>query len=791
MIYVVFHLTDYLLTNSQTFIIMENIDKTTNGLLIQGANNTSPTATPEKSKLSRKRNASSAPAQASRMKNLIWNYAIRIKTEKSDTASCKIPNCKKSFIICKGSAYPVKYHLEKDHPKLYAQFLKDVKQQQEEQQQVSEEILQAEVELQTEMKRPKTTIAQYFPSKYPLGDKRQLKFDKTVIEYLVETSLPFAHVESEGFKNFVANLDPRVNIKCGKTFSSLKLPKLYKAMKVEMNTKTKKDFAIDIGVSFTTDCWTSRANDPFLSLTLHYISPEWELVRFLVACIPFEGRHTAQRLAGALDETIQTIFGLSMDPVKSPKVVVHDAAANMKATIPRSTLGLKSFICLDHRLQTMLKKIFKSIPGLDDLMKQATKLATKCHQSALTCEKIREEAKSINDTYVKVVAPVATRWNSNFLMISSIMKIKKTLMSLAENNADLDVPLFDADEFWCLEQMEQVFGRFDAASQQLSADKTCTLPNILVTLCNLTTQTETQKKKVGLLPVDSTSKVPSEKSKKAIISLLTSVQHQLETEFPDYGGHDDLISLGHVLHPFFRGALLKRCQRFDEAIKSIVESHPSTADYKAKKQDQENAKSQDLFDDVCIDDLNDAELLCMQLEKEEQEEYGAEVDDIPPIQEEIDRYLRLPKPEEKGKVDILKWWQDHEKILPILSHFAKGILAIPASSASSERTFSAAGNIVTAQRYNLDPKTTQILTWCQQNWKVLNKVSWNVQDEYEEKTEDDQVTSQPFDPTQASGDDYQLTAVARSKSILSVSRSTSNSGSVKSFAKPANPECEL
>lgn len=715
-----------------------------------GALNTGPKQTPEKPKKSRKRSQSQGPP---RQQNLLWNYATKFTTASgSTTASCNIPGCKNTYIINKSSSWPIKCHLQTAHGKVYAQYLKDKKQQEEEKQEVYEEILKAEEELEPLMKMPKTSIASFFPSKYALGDKRQLKFDKGVIEYLVETSLPFGHVETDGFKNFVATLDPRVNIKCAKTFSTLKLPKLYEAMKVAMNTKTKKDFSIDIGVSFTTDCWTSRANDPFLSLTMHYISPEWELVKLLVVCMPFEGRHTSQRMAVALDEAIQSIHGLNMDPVKSPKVVVHDAAANMIATTPKSSLGLQSFVCLDHRLQTMLKKVFKAIPELDGVLKKATKLASRCHQSALTCEKIKEEAKKIDDVYVKVVAPVVTRWNSNFMMISSIVKMKRTLLSLVENKIDLDVPLFNIEEFWCLEQMEEVFGKLDAVSQELSSDKSCTMPNVLVHLYNLTTQVEVHKNRVAALVVDQASEEPNERSRDVILDLLKKVQHHLEIDFPDYGSHDELIRAGQFVHPFFRGAMLKKFSEFDKAIDHIIDNHPSTLLHNEKIREQQNKASQDLFDETVTDDLNDAELLCWELEREEKEESGVDTDEEPPMREEIDRYLRLPKPAERTKVDILQWWRDHEKTLPLLSHYAKGILAIPASSASSERTFSAAGNIVTAQRYNLDPKTTQTLTWCQQNWRVLKKPSWNIQDELDEPTEDAEDTSQPFVTSQASGE---------------------------------------
>ena len=44
---------------------------------------------------------------------------------------------------------------------------------------------------------------------------------------------------------------------------------------------------------------------------------------------------------------------------------------------------------------------------------------------------------------------------------------------------------------------------------------------------------------------------------------------------------------------------------------------------------------------------------------------------------------------------VRAWWKKFDPTLPILSGFARSVLAIPASSAKSERAFSKGGNIVT------------------------------------------------------------------------------------------------
>ena len=53
--------------------------------------------------------------------------------------------------------------------------------------------------------------------------------------------------------------------------------------------------------------------------------------------------------------------------------------------------------------------------------------------------------------------------------------------------------------------------------------------------------------------------------------------------------------------------------------------------------------------------------------------------------------------------DLLKWWKNNAAEFPKLSRTARQILVIPASSASSERNFSSAGQVISERRKCLSP----------------------------------------------------------------------------------------
>lgn len=63
----------------------------------------------------------------------------------------------------------------------------------------------------------------------------------------------------------------------------------------------------------------------------------------------------------------------------------------------------------------------------------------------------------------------------------------------------------------------------------------------------------------------------------------------------------------------------------------------------------------------------------------------------------------------------LKWWKENCFQYPLLSRLAKAYLSIPATSVPSERVFSTAGDIVTAQRSQLLPENVDMLVFLKKN----------------------------------------------------------------------------
>ena len=55
-------------------------------------------------------------------------------------------------------------------------------------------------------------------------------------------------------------------------------------------------------LAITTDCWTSVANESYISLTAHFIDENWKLTELDLCCDPLPGSHVAPVIAAKVQE---------------------------------------------------------------------------------------------------------------------------------------------------------------------------------------------------------------------------------------------------------------------------------------------------------------------------------------------------------------------------------------------------------------------------------------------------------------------------------------------------------
>ncbi|GET00132.1 zinc finger BED domain-containing protein 1-like [Rhizophagus clarus] len=88
--------------------------------------------------------------------------------------------------------------------------------------------------------------------------------------------------------------------------------------------------------------------------------------------------------------------------------------------------------------------------------------------------------------------------------------------------------------------------------------------------------------------------------------------------------------------------------------------------------------------------------------------------------DELTTYLSLP--ELDFDLDPFIWWYDHKERFPVLSKLARIYLLIPATSTSSKRLFSDAGNLLTAKRTCLNPELFNRLMFLKKNASFVKSI---------------------------------------------------------------------
>ena len=91
------------------------------------------------------------------------------------------------------------------------------------------------------------------------------------------------------------------------------------------------------------------------------------------------------------------------------------------------------------------------------------------------------------------------------------------------------------------------------------------------------------------------------------------------------------------------------------------------------------------------------------------------------LSEELSRYLLISLTEEEIlQFELLRFWADRQKTFPILSNIVRIVHCIPASSAEIERTWSAAGLILSSQRSRMNVKNFKYTLFCSKNYDFVS-----------------------------------------------------------------------
>ena len=129
-------------------------------------------------------------------------------------------------------------------------------------------------------------------------EARAKEITHRVSQMIVQDLRPIRIVECEGFQNLLNYLEPGYTLPSRKQFTvdiTYKLKMCKEKPKKCLEDETPS-------MALTTNIWTSIATEACMTVTAHYIDPNWKLQNFLLETLSFPERHTAVNIAQKLKE---------------------------------------------------------------------------------------------------------------------------------------------------------------------------------------------------------------------------------------------------------------------------------------------------------------------------------------------------------------------------------------------------------------------------------------------------------------------------------------------------------
>ena len=412
-------------------------------------------------------------------------------------------------------------------------------------------------------------------------------------------------------------------------------------------------------------------------------------------------------------------------------MATSDNAANEQKAY--QILGWPRFGCYGHRINLIVKYAL-SIPEVNKTLGKARKLVTFFHQSSSITEMLYEKQKLLLEARFhdhKLIIDVPTRWNSTLYMLRRLVEQAPALMALANDPglsktaaSTLKNCVFSFEELNLVESLVQLLDPFEKATQIVCADKTPTIHKVLPLAMKLV--------KVVAHQEDDHSVVKKVKSK-----MQEQIGKRTTTE--------ETSLLACILNPFTKDLTFVPEEARNSAMAMLKEQASKlnvTVNVVVKTEKTDNMEGEEptlprlpSLDNEPLEAEPEAEAERQPQTKKFRSADADEswLDDIictgedaapgksgkSPAILEVERYISCKVGASDEGLTVLQWWKKNEFFFPNLSILAKRYLCVPASSVSSERVFSLAGELVNKKRSRLSPSNINMLIFLNKNLRLL------------------------------------------------------------------------
>jgi hypothetical protein len=300
--------------------------------------------------------------------------------------------------------------------------------------------------------------------------------DSKLAKFVSSSHSPLSLVENDDFVDFISSLHPKYKLPGRALLRDLILQEAdVIRKKLQQRVRNTGDF------SFCLDLWKSKARDYYISITIHFIDDEWNLIYFPIAFQKIVGPHTAEAIGNLVADLLKPLLDNN-----SPFAGVVDGGdiSSVKFTDWVVLFETKRVSVTFYIIKRIVNDYFEDIYLLE--WRQFVKRIRKSHPFAESwdqcCDFCYQER-------IVLQVDTETRWSSTVAMIAKAYRVREAVLSLGLKVRDEDkefVPDWgdmDSEAWAFLGQIAELFEPTLKAIQVLEGSKYVTQSLILLEMC--------------------------------------------------------------------------------------------------------------------------------------------------------------------------------------------------------------------------------------------------------------------------------------------------------------------
>ncbi|XP_005110616.1 zinc finger BED domain-containing protein 4-like [Aplysia californica] len=429
-------------------------------------------------------------------------------------------------------------------------------------------------------------------------------------------------------------------------------------------------------VTLTTDIWTSRRTQAFITVTAHFMSPAWELMSCVLETPRIAEAHTAANIAVILAEVMEN--WRIRDKVVA---IVTDNASNMVAAIEQ--LKIRHMPCFAHTLNLVVTDTLAAVTGFQATRKKVKDIVSFFHHSVKGSDVLAKVLEQAGSQPLKLINEVETRWNSCHDMLKRYNDLHPQVTT-ALCLVGRETMLITQSEVEVIQAVIAALGPFEEVTREMSSEKMTTVSKVipLIRVLQDILKDLTNRPCIGGSVAKELLQQLNRRFASPETKYLWAASTYLDPRFKK--------------HAFSDGSALQAMQdRLKGQLRPVEEEETSTAEVEPTPVAADNSSIWTRFDSKISSFL--------------------QTTSTPGVRPNLEMRRYAEENPISRKQDPLEWWRKHSSLMPQLQEIAKKFLCCPATSVPSERVFSATGELVSHRRSNLTEENVNMIIFLNKN----------------------------------------------------------------------------